>query len=658
LFDSHAYYFAHRSELGQGKSYKLIHSIQPLKAIVLADMLGFESLYKHLEKKATDYTYYEISALFQKIRDKMHVDGNTDLETKAQWEMDFFNFSIQRNVISPMWTMPDSEGNIISYPTYDNFTQDTYDFLINRLCSTYNSLLKARYAHILWFSPKKHGKYAVMSIDGYLELLKIFEEKEKQNTEHHIGHDLINAVENAFFLAKNINNEEKLKLIKSEIKRLIFNFNPKSGWLFRLRADFISLMIEEKTVFLAEDFNGIADLCLTFSKKLADSHQAITMLGLGEKVEQRIKTNNYNWKDLIAQSYEKLMRANLDKNKHVAIGFCQNAIENYKISKNNAKVDELEKIYNKLKGSVEFKEIKVKIDLSKYIADCQKKAIDISQKYSGEQIIEILMADKSLIPEYKTILDLTQELLKEHPLQTIFPITLTDEQGHTAQHFDSKEEMEFYRMLHQYRMSLENFNLPFVYLILKEAFAQKKLSYQILMDYFAKKSWFGKTFTRKIQNKDFPYNWLNLLAPSLYEYFCQMEFHYSSKKYPNLVLCMDSLSLKIEGLLRDLLLFSGVTTFYSTQDNKGRTIYREKDINSLLREEKVKDLFDPDDLLLFKFVLVEKAGYNLRHKIAHSLILREEYTIDFIHLLLLLLLRLAKFDVKPIEKPEKMSAST
>jgi hypothetical protein len=621
-------------------------------------MMDFESLYKHLEEKATTYKYREISALFQKIRDKMHVDGNTDLETRAQWEMDFFNFSIQRNVISPMWTMPDNKGNMISHPTYDNFTQDTYDFIIGRLEATKNPLLKARYTHILWFSPRKHGKYAVMAIEGYLELLKVLEEKEKQDTEIHIGHDLINAVENAFFLAKNINDKEKLELLKTEIKRLVFNFNPKSGWLFGLRADFINLMIEEKTVFLAEDFNGLADLCLTFSKELGDSHQAITMLGLGEKVEQRTKKANYNWKDLIAQSYEKLMRAYLDKDKHVAIGFCQTAIEHYKLSKNSAKVEELEKIYTELKSSLKFKEIKVEIDLSKFLADCQKKAIDISQKYSGEQIIEILMADKSLIPEYKNILELTQKLLKEHPLKTIFSTTLTDEQGHTAQHFSSKEEIEFYQMLHQYRMSLENFNLPFIYLIIKEAFAQKKLTYPALMEYFAKKSWFGKTFTRKIQNKDFPYNWLNLLAPSLYEYFCQMDFHSSTKKYPNLVLCMDSLALKIEGLLRDLLLFSGVTTFYSTQDNKGRTIYREKDINSLLHEEKVKDLFDPDDLLLFKFVLVEKAGYNLRHKIAHSLILREEYQIDYIHLLLLILLRLARYDVKPIEKSEKMPAST
>ena len=258
----------------------------------------------------------------------------------------------------------------------------------------------------------------------------MLEEKEKQTSENHIGLDIIHATENAFFLAKNIGDKGKIESVKSEIQRLIFNFNQKSGWLFKLRADLINLMVEEKTIFSVEDLKGLSDLCLSFSKELLDTHQAITILQLGEKVEQRTKTQNTNWRDLIAQSYEKMMNAIIEKNKHVAIGFCQSAIENYKQSKNTAKVEELEKIYSKLKGELQYKEIEVKIDLTKYIEECKTKASLIAQKYSDEQIVEILMADKNLLPEYDAILDLTKKLLAEYPLQTIFPITLSDEQGH------------------------------------------------------------------------------------------------------------------------------------------------------------------------------------------------------------------------------------
>jgi len=70
-------------------------------------------------------------------------------------------------------------------------------------------------------------------------------------------------------------------------------------------------------------------------------------------------------------------------------------------------------------------------------------------------------------------------------------------------------------------------------------------------------------------------------------------------------------------------------------------------LNALLHEEKMKQIFDEDELFFFKFVLVEKAGYNLRHRIAHSLMLFSEYQINYMHLLFLILLKLGKYDLRP-----------
>ena len=70
----------------------------------------------------------------------------------------------------------------------------------------------------------------------------------------------------------------------------------------------------------------------------------------------------------------------------------------------------------------------------------------------------------------------------------------------------------------------------------------------------------------------------------------------------------------------------------------------EKDIHGLLNEESLSNLFDEDDILFFKFLLVEKAGYNLRHKIAHSLLPYKEYSIEYLHLLFMSILKLGKYD--------------
>lgn len=180
------------------------------------------------------------------------------------------------------------------------------------------------------------------------------------------------------------------------------------------------------------------------------------------------------------------------------------------------------------------------------------------------------------------------------------------------------------------------------YLAIKE----NQLSSDILLSFLRKHSWFGKKITKNLPGgKKIDHNWLNLLAPAINEYFIQMHEYFLNPLYhPNFVLCIDSLTVKMEGLFRDICQLHGVTTFYMTQDTKHRNIVREKDIHALLYEDVIKKLFDEDDLLFFRALLVEKASYNLRHKIAHSLMLYQEYDISLMHLLILSLLRLGRYD--------------
>lgn len=607
------------------------------------ESFDLESAYNHLEERALDYKYlHQIAGIFQKVRDEMHRSQNVEEEKKAQWEIDVFNFSIKENKVHPLYTMTNDKGEEVKYPTYDRFDDSTYDYIIKRLNSTSHPLLKARYAHVLWFSPKKHGKYAQIGIDAYLELIKLYSEKDKARPQEHFGLDTVDATKNAFFLSLNSNDEKRLNRAKSEIKRLIFNFNSKSSSFFALRKSLISLMLSQKNTFSKDDFVGIGEMCYKFAEILEDSHKAITMLELGENIDEKLGISRHNWKKSIAERYEKMMKSTQETNKFVAIEFCQDALKYYRQLKDAKKIEELEKIYDELKDKVEFKEFKKELNLEPYIKDCEKKARKIAQ-HSSEEIFSLLMMDKNLLPKYSEMKTFAEKTLKEHPIQGIFPIVIFDERGHNVEHFSSKEEIVYYQTLQQYQLYLENQYLPLINAIILEALKEKKMTFGSLMVFFQKHSWLGKPLKKRIQNREIDYNWINLLAPSLFEYFTQMEYLIASGTYPTLVLSIDSLVLKIEGLLRDLCNYSGITTFFQKEDKQGRTIYREKDLNALLHEEKMKELFDEDDLLFFRYVLVEKAGYNLRHKIAHSLILFGEYQINYIHLLILALLKIGKF---------------
>ena len=86
-------------------------------------------------------------------------------------------------------------------------------------------------------------------------------------------------------------------------------------------------------------------------------------------------------------------------------------------------------------------------------------------------------------------------------------------------------------------------------------------------------------------------------------------------------------------------------TFRQKPDRKGRTTTEEKDLAALLYDQRIRLLFEESELFFFRFLLVEKSGCNLRARIAHSLMLADDYHQDYMHLLVLALLKLARYDL-------------
>jgi hypothetical protein len=610
------------------------------------EFLDFEELYAHLEGNAADYKYdHQIANLFQKLRDLKHAAAQVDEVEKAQWEVDCFNFRIQNGELKSMFSGTDGEGHPFEYPMISKLSDKALDYIATRLESTSNPILKARYAHILWASPRKHDKYAKRAVDSYLELVKVYEEKDKKEPREHYGLDVLDSVETASFLAFSINY--RVDDVRSEMKRLIKGFNSESSSAFVMRARLIRHMLEGKSKFPPDCYDGFPQVCLDLAQKLFKEgkfHQAIDIFEAGEKVDNKLGLKTHDWNRSIAESYEGLMNQR-EESDLAAIHFCQNAIDYYRRIKDEKKVQELEKRYEQLRGKQQFKKVSHEIDITEYRKQCK----EIAEKLCAgqpEEIISVLMNDKGLLPTYKRMEARSEEIGKKTVLLHIAPVSITDQYGHTAEHFTTDDEKKYYRILEQYALEINLGKQFLINEIFLKAVQTGKLNIYTVMEFFEKKSWFGKNITKRtIQSETVTYNWLNMIAPSLNEYFNQVQAHFLVPEYaPNFVLAMDSLALKIEGLVRDICAFSGITTFYPTKDKEGRNIVREKDINWLLREEPIKMLFDEDDLLFFKFVLVEKAGLNLRHKIAHCLIDYSEYNITYMHLLLLVLFRLGRYD--------------
>jgi len=407
-------------------------------------------------------------------------------------------------------------------------------------------------------------------------------------------------------------------------------------------------MLSEKRIFPNDELAGIEGICWDLSKldvERGNIHGAIRLLELGEKIDTRLNKKSKNWRQRLAELYETLTNQAGKSNNLAALSFCQQALENYKIIKDESKISEIEKKYTELRESMKLAKFEQEIDLTEHIKKCREIASDLI-KENPEEIIKKLMVSKQLLPRYKDIEHIADDIGKEHVIQKLISKVVMDQRGHPAQYFTEESEEKYYGILEQYQMDLRINKFPLIREILFSAIKNNKLNTEAILEFLIKHSWYGKNISNKLgEGREITYNWMNLLAPSIHEYFLEMErFFLESGNRPNLVLPIDSLTLKIEGLLRDMCEFSGVATFYQTKDNKGRNIVREKDLHALLYEDKIKELFDEDDLLFFRFLLVEQAGLNLRHRVAHSLLYFQEYGVDLMHLLILALLRMGKYD--------------
>jgi hypothetical protein len=618
-----------------------------------------QKLYAYLEGNAGDYKYHQhIAGLFQKLRDAKHKTGQADEAEKAQWEIDCFNFMTQKGELKSLFSGTDERGQPWEYPAMYKLSDKELDYIAARLEGTSNPILKARYAHILWASRRKHEKYAKIAVDSYLELVKFYEEKDRKEPQAHYGLDVLDSAEQASFLGLKI--KYRIDDIGSEKRRLVKDFNSESSSAFVMRARLIRHMLEGKADFPSECFEDFPKVCLDLGEKLFKEgkfHRAINIFEVREKVDNKLGINTHDWNRSIAESYEGLMNQRAESDL-AATSFCQNAIEYYRKIKDEKKTRELGKKYDQLKGKQQFKKISLKIDQTEYRKKCRETADDLCAEEPGK-IISFLISSKDLVPSYKAMAARSEETNEKTVFRKIVPASVTDRYGHTAEHFETEEEKEYFGILEQYAFEMQLGGQILINEVFLKAVENGKLNIYTTMGFFEKHSWYGKNIPKVMPNDQrITYNWLNLIAPGLNEYFNQLNAHFLEPAYaPNVVLAMDSLALKIEGLVRDICVLSGISTFYQLKDKQGRNIVREKDLNWLLREEPIKKLFDEDDLLFFKYVLVEKAGLNLRHKIAHCLIDYSEYNISYMNLLLLVLFRLGRYDfVKPDETVEEKVA--
>ncbi|MFM7857258.1 MAG: DUF4209 domain-containing protein, partial [Flammeovirgaceae bacterium] len=219
---------------------------------------------------------------------------------------------------------------------------------------------------------------------------------------------------------------------------------------------------------------------------------------------------------------------------------------------------------------------------------------------------------------------------------------------------DEKEKFNFWNSYtFNYQLGTQTMHTFFV-----EAYKAGKLRYDSTIS-FLESTWYNEAIVRSYHGQQKEVKPIDTIKPGLKRIFQELDSYTGNDKYQiDLVTIIDSLTLKVEGLLRYFCEKIGIATF-KTRKNGSDKLVMEKLIDDLLADIAHRPLikpdqetnFDEEDRIYIKYVMSEKAGLNLRNLVAHSLMDIHEYSFEHIVVLFCIIMKLSKY--KFIENKSK-----
>lgn len=592
--------------------------------------------YKYFD--SIKFNSYELHTILADISKNMDNLSKNEKE-KINIEIDCLNFIVQDGSFKPRYSLPNEKGELVVYPNLDNFTDESIQYLKDRVKTVKNTYLKARFEH---FILEKTNDYKIVNsvIDTYFKLIGEFIELDKEKPEDYYGIEISYAIHNLKNLIFKYKIKTKIKDLQDLLLNILKNPNKESSAFLKNRIDSVEILIYgiEKKFFSKQVLENIENICIdTFNNSL-NMNFAEAFYQAGIKLTKLQNKDSKFWIEKMAIYYENLMNNSADI---IAPNYCQKAIELYEKLKNNKKVKELYKKYTFLSQNIKLHKYEVaKIDLTPY-----KEVVEsYIKEHNSEEIIKYLIYAKELIPSFSQAKNEAEEVLKTNSLQNFVSLQILDEYGNKIKGNFSETERIKYEIYNNYNAHYDIYNVIILNFI-KLAIMLKKINSNIILDYLENKTWYGIEF-QNMTNSDEPYKykWINYIQEAINTGFKKLEYEFLQEKSILYIPEIDSLTLKIEGILREIIDIAekpNLRTFTFDKDDN----YRWLDINSYLRNSELKNLILEDEVEFFKFLLTDSIGKNKRNRIAHSRCFLGEYSsIDFIWIILILL-RLTKYKI-------------
>ena len=556
--------------------------------------------------------------IFNSIKENKQIEPH-EIQS-LELERATYSFIINKDQLNSRATFPNKEGNLISYPSIHGYTEEHFKLFEGIFNDTQCNVLAGYIGHFLWINGRKHNKYLKKSKVGYLNTInELLEqnggniENNEKNKNYHIIYGIIDKL---LYISQRTKDtgpviQTILKLTNSEKHKF-------------LHYSIIQLIIDNRKLFPPDDISSIPDLCITRSEDSESHFTKIDFLNMGRRFDELTQVKSHPWKILLADQYNILAHEREDL---AGIEFANKSSRLYEEAGKKDLAKELAQLYEQKSSENQLSTVETDHDVTDAVKFFDQ---EIEELFTNDlpEIINFLRESTLVLPSKSIVDKIVQDSLSHNRLRFYTSNQIFDSNGHVAQHFTTEEEViKLITLENYFQLVRMRFDILVSRLLIK-LIGRKDWTASNFLDVLSSMSWFGQPIRKSFsQHQKFDVKYIDLIEPGIRSFFYELEsWNANRDKYiPNFTLAIDSLTLKIEGLLREICKQNGIQTFYIRQDEKKRNITREKDISMLLRDESLTIFLGEDLTIYLKSIFVERVGNNLRNEVAHSFLLPFEY---------------------------------
>jgi excisionase family DNA binding protein len=594
---------------------------------------------------------------FREARDlSTYILEDEEKAQQFQTLISLFSFQVEDDEFKPKMSGTDEKGNFWQFPNFNDFTDKDIFYLASLLDIFCHPRIRSRIAHFLWVT-KRDYKAAQVAVDEYLELSKWLSARIRENPEDLTGLNIERILKNAYDLAKKVNY--KVPDVSKEIAHTILNFDNTNASRWAVTIRLLRFCLDHKDEYQEDFWANAVKICRKMAQEQEEKNNldfARKFLSLGEKIEKIIfDIENTTWRQRIALTFE--LDAQKHKNSFVESDYLIKAITQYKQLGYTKKATKLESQLAEAKKNMKFETFSQTIDLTDFITEIRRRFKAIVQKESKELLLIRLTSDRSILPKMEKVKEHAEDTEGHAVFRSLFSTVIIDEAGNMPRKYETEEEKQYFTLMEQYQFSLMTTD-PLLRVLFEELIEAEKIDVDSVLKHMTEHLWYGKEYDMRnaetgqvIEKRR---KWVSSLLPGITAYInCLKCIKAGNEEEARdyLVLAVDTLTPKIEGLIREFYEKIGrpIDRIKTERGKAGKQVTERKDINELLRDPEAEAIFGEDLLFLMKYVLIEVAGINLRNKVAHSLIFRENYRLFYAHMVFLIILRIGAYEFNSIQ---------